>query len=68
MADKKSINYQEMAAELDAILEALQTSDMDIDEAVKAYEHGMQLVQQLEEYLQRAENKINKVKAKFEQQ
>lgn len=68
MARKKTINYQEMAAELDAILEALQTSEMDIDEAVKSYEHGMQLVKELEAYLLQAENKITKVKAKFDQQ
>ncbi len=67
MAQKKQINYQEMAAELDTILESLQTSDMDIDQAVKAYEQGMQLVKELEEYLHQAENKITKVKAKFEQ-
>jgi exodeoxyribonuclease VII small subunit len=64
MANKKSEpkDYRAMAAELDAILEALQKSDLDIDEAVQAYTHGMEIVEELEKYLQSAENKVTKIK------
>lgn len=64
MANKKneSKDYRAMVAELDAILEALQTSDLDIDEAVQAYTHGMEIVEELEKYLQSAENKVTKIK------
>lgn len=62
MADKADKDYRKLTEELDAILEALQTSDMGIDEAVKAYSHGMELVEELEKYLKTAENKITKIK------
>lgn len=65
MTQKKK-DYREMAAELDAILETLQTADLDIDEAVKAYEHGMELVKELEDYLQAAQNKVTKIKKDWE--
>jgi exodeoxyribonuclease VII small subunit len=60
------LDYRKLSAELDAILEELQTADLDIDEAVKKYERGMQLVKELEGYLQAAENKVTKIKASFE--
>jgi exodeoxyribonuclease VII small subunit len=66
MTDKQTQDYRAMAAELDAILEALQTSDLDIDEAVKAYTHGMEIVETLEKYLKSAENKITKVKKSWD--
>lgn len=66
MPDKESKDYREMAAELDAILEALQTNDLSIDEAVEAYTHGMQLVEELEKYLKSAENKVTKIKKSWE--
>jgi len=55
-----------MAAELDAIIETLQTNDLDIDEAVEAYSHGMQIVEELEKYLKSAENKVTKIKQSWE--
>lgn len=67
MTDKKDkTDYGAMAAELDAILEALQTSELDIDEAVKAYTHGMEIVEELEKYLKTAENKITKIKKSWD--
>jgi exodeoxyribonuclease VII small subunit len=66
MTEKKSKDYRAMAAELDAILEALQTTDLDIDEAVKAYTHGMEIVEELEKYLKSAENKVTKIKKSWE--
>lgn len=59
-------NYQTMSAELDTILVSLQTGELDIDEATKAYERGIQLVGQLEKYLKTAENKVISIKASFE--
>lgn len=59
-------DYRAMAAELDAIIETLQTNDLDIDEAVEAYSHGMQIVEELEKYLKSAENKVTKIKQSWE--
>lgn len=59
-------DYRAMAAELDAIIETLQTNDLDIDEAVDSYSHGMQIVEELEKYLKSAENKVTKIKQTWE--
>ena len=61
-----AIDYRQLSQELDAILDELQTADLDIDEAVKKYERGMMLVKELEDYLKTAENKVTKIKASFE--
>lgn len=66
MAQKKAASYQEMNKELESLLSDLQSSDMDIDEALKAYERGMELVKELETYLKTTENKIIKIKTQFE--
>ncbi len=65
MADKA--NYQQLSVELDEILAKLQNNDLDIDEAVTAYERGIELVKQLEKYLKEAENKVKKIKTSFDQ-
>jgi len=61
----KDISYQELKSELDVILGKLQSGDLDIDEAVKAYERGMELFKELEKYLKEAENKITKIKESY---
>ena len=58
----KKIDYKRLSTELDEIIGKLQSNDLDVDEAVKAYEDGMQIAKKLEEYLQSAENKIIKLK------
>ena len=60
------MSYQELSAELEAILAQLQGADLDIDEAVKGYERGMTIVKELEKYLKDAENKVTKIKVSFE--
>jgi exodeoxyribonuclease VII small subunit len=57
--------YRELSVELDEVLARLQDPELDVDEAVHAYEAGLQLVEQLEKHLQRAENKIQAIQAKF---
>ena len=65
MTDKPQ-NYQALNAELEEILARLQSADLDIDEAVTAYERGMEIVKKLETYLKDAENKVTKIKATFD--
>ena len=60
MAD--NTNYQKMNDELEAMIAKLQQDDMDIDEAMQAYERGLELVKKLETYLKTAENKVTKLK------
>lgn len=61
MTTKK--DYQSLSAELDEILVMLQSADIDIDEAIKAYERGIVVANELENYIKNAENKITKIKA-----
>jgi len=54
--------YQDLSAELEDVLAKLQSSDVQVDEAVKLYEAGLKLVAALEKHLAQAENKIEKLK------
>lgn len=56
-------NYKQLSAELAEILSRLETGDLDIEEAVKSYEQGLRIVQQLETYLKNAENTVTELKA-----
>ena len=60
---KAAKSYQALKAELDALMLELSREDLDVDEALKSYEHGLQLVEQLEKHLKTAENKVRQLKA-----
>jgi exodeoxyribonuclease VII small subunit len=62
MADKP--DYRALSAELDELLDKLQGGELTIDEAVPAYERGLQLVKELETYLKTAENTVKKLTPK----
>ncbi len=61
MSNKK-VNYRVLSVELDEILTKLQSNDLDVDEAIKLYERGMEVAKEIEKYLKEAENKITKIK------
>lgn len=56
--------YQELKAELDQIMAELQREDLDVDEALKHYQRGQELIQKLQDYLKTAENKLTELQAK----
>ena len=60
---KKS--YKQLQAELDEILAKLQSSDLDIDDALDLYKQGQSLLSALEDYLQNAKNEITKLNKKW---
>jgi exodeoxyribonuclease VII small subunit len=62
----KPVDYVALSSELDTIVAKLQSSDLDVEEAVKAYTRGMEITQQLEKYLKQAENQVIKIKADWE--
>lgn len=62
----KHTNYRDLSNELDGILARLQAGELDIDEAVRLYERGMTVIEELESYLRSAENKVTKIKASFD--
>lgn len=65
-AKKQTPDYQKLKGELDSILDELQRSDLDIDQALKSYERGLQLIKELEIYLADAENTVRELKARFD--
>ena len=61
----KKTDYKTLQTELDAILDTIQGSTLDIDEAMKAYERGMKLIAELELYLDKAQHTVTKLQQKF---
>lgn len=57
---KEVTDYRSMMAELQQLLADMQDDSLDVDEALKKYERGQQLITQLTKYLETAENKITK--------
>ena len=55
-------DYRTTSNELEKILAELESGDLDVDQAIKQYQKGMDLVKELEKQLKLAENKITKVK------
>ncbi len=62
MTDK--LNYQSLRDELDEVLDKIQSDSVDVDEAIKLYEKGIELAKKLEDYLNTAQNKITKISKK----
>lgn len=58
----KSKSYKELQSALDDVMTKIQAEELDVEEAIKLYEQGEQLIKELEVYLKTAENKIKKLK------
>ncbi len=57
------VNYTELSQELAEVMGRMQQGDLAIDDAAASYERGLQIIALLEDHLQKAENRINKLKA-----
>jgi exodeoxyribonuclease VII small subunit len=57
----KTTDYTKLSAELEQLIDNLQSGNLRIDEALKAYERGQSILKQLQVYLQTAENKVKKI-------
>ena len=55
-----NFDYAEKSGELEAVLQRLQSSDVQLDGATKLYEQGTALVKEIETYLKQAENTVRK--------
>jgi exodeoxyribonuclease VII small subunit len=60
MSDSKS--YRVLNEELEEVIQKLQSEGLDVDEVVKEYQKGINLVETMETYLKSAKNKITKIK------
>ncbi len=65
MAKSTQPTYEQLKAELDEVMSALQQDDLDVDKALAYYQQGLELVQALENYLKTAENKVVELQSKF---
>lgn len=65
MDKQKSVfSYSKALAELEEIINYLESPDVDLDEAIKKFERGSELAKKIELHLKNAENKINSIKDK----
>jgi len=58
----KSINYDELNTELSELLSRLEGGELAIDDAVKSYERGIEVVKILENHLRSAENRVRELR------
>jgi len=63
---KKPKTYQQMADELNSLIEWFESDSVNWDEAVGKYEQAMELLAQMENFLKAAENKVKKIAVKFD--
>ena len=66
MTEAKKIDYAALQQELETILTDLQRDDADIDKSLEQYARGLEIIKQLETYLETAENSVRELKASFE--
>ncbi len=59
-------DYQTLKNELDEILADLQRDELDVDAALGKYRRGLEVVKELQAYLETAENTINELKLESE--
>lgn len=64
-ASDDTVSYGELRRQLDEVMQKLQDPECDVDEAVGLYEQALGHINRLEEFLQSAENKVEKVHADF---
>lgn len=62
---KPAKSYEALTSELDVAMQALQREDIGIDEALQHYQRALELLRDIEAYLNTAENKVTELKAKF---
>ena len=62
MAKDKQHNFEETLKKLEAIVDQLESGDVDLEKSVQLYEEGMRLKKICEEKLKNVEMQIKKIK------
>ena len=62
---EEKFNFTKAYQEVEEINEWFQEEEIDLDEALKKYERGMELVNKCKERLKEAENKFEEIKKKY---
>ena len=58
MAKKPAAGFDAQLKELEQLVTRMEQGDLDLDEALRQFEHGVALVRQCEQQLQAAEQKV----------
>ena len=58
MAKKPTPNFETILIELESIVKNLESGDLPLEDALNEFENAVKLVQQGQEYLQKAEQRI----------
>ena len=61
IAEKQEVNFQKELERLNEIVEKISSKVISLDESLKLYEEGTQIIKTLEDELKTAEEKIEKV-------
>jgi exodeoxyribonuclease VII small subunit len=67
MSKSESKSLQDQLRELDELLMWFEQEDFDLEEALKKYEGGMDLINTIQERLKGVENKVEVLKQRFDQ-
>ncbi|EKD43062.1 MAG: hypothetical protein ACD_72C00477G0006 [uncultured bacterium] len=62
MAVDKKINFSKAYQELQKIVEWFEKEEIDLEEGIKKFEEGSEIVKDLKGYLEKMENKIKELK------
>jgi len=62
---EETFNFTKAYQEIEEINEWFQSEEVNLDEALKRYERGMDLIQKCRERLEKAENKFEEIKKKY---
>lgn len=62
----KKVDFKEKLNELEQIVAKFEAGDIDLDTALDDFEQGMKLAEELKEYLDTAQNRVEEVKKKFD--
>jgi len=58
---KKNLNFEDSLAKLEGIVDALEDNDVSLEDSVKKFEEGINLVKDCQKQLKEAELKVNKL-------
>lgn len=65
--ESKKINFTQLFKELEEITAWFEREEVDLEEGLKKFERGLELAKLLKDHLRKVENKVNEIKAKFDQ-
>lgn len=66
MPSSKPFDFAKALAELEAITAWFESDAADLDEGLKKFERGMELGAELKHYLKQVENRVEKIKLKYD--